>query len=147
MAKIIVSGCLLGCDCRYKGDNCACPEVLALAGAHTLIGVCPEQMGGLPTPRRPAEICGTRVISSAGVDVTEEYCRGAEAALRLAELNRADFAILKANSPSCGRGVVYDGTFTGRKREGDGVTAALFRSNGIPVFTENEAALWPLETD
>lgn len=145
MAKILVSNCLLGCDCRYKGDNCGCEAIRELAGEHVLIGVCPEQMGGLQTPRNPAEIVGERVVSNAGVDVTAEYRRGAEMALMLAKLNRVDFAILKAKSPSCGKGLIYDGTFTGQKRPGNGVTAALLLQNGIPVYTEEELDQLPLK--
>ena len=145
MAKILVSNCLLGCDCRYKGDNCGCEAIRKLAGEHVLIGVCPEQMGGLQTPRNPAEIVGERVVSNAGVDVTAEYRRGAEMALMLAKLNRVDFAILKAKSPSCGKGLIYDGTFTGQKRPGNGVTAALLLQNGIPVYTEEELDQLPLK--
>lgn len=144
MAKILVSNCLLGCLCRYKGDGCPHEKVIALAKDHTLIGVCPEQMGGLPTPRTPSEIVGDKVISRTGTDVTEEYHRGAETALKLAELNRVDFAILKANSPSCGKGIIYDGTFSGGKRPGNGVTAEMLLSKGIPVYTEEEADKWPL---
>ena len=138
MGKIIVSSCLLGCECRYKGDSCKNDAVLTLANEHTLIGVCPEQMGGLPTPRDPAERVGDKVFSCSGKDVTSEYKKGAEAALHIAKLNNADVAILKANSPSCGKGTIYDGTFTGNKCEGDGVTAALFKNNGISVYTEDE---------
>lgn len=144
MAKILVSNCLLGCRCRYKGDGCGHEAVLALAGEHTLIGVCPEQMGGLPTPRNPAEIVAEKVISSAGDDVTDAYRRGAETALFLARLNGVDFAILKANSPSCGCGRIYDGTFSGRKIPGDGVTARLLKEAGIPVYTEEQPDEWPL---
>lgn len=143
MAKIIVSNCLIGAECRYKGDACRSEEVCALAKKHTLIGVCPEQMGGLPTPRTPAERVGDRVLTRDGRDVTAEYERGAEAALRLAELNRARYAVLKANSPSCGCGRIYDGTFTGGKKEGDGVTAELFKKCGIKVFTEENSEEWP----
>ena len=75
MAKIIISACLFGCDCRYKGDNCKQEELLALAERHTLVPVCPEQLGGLPTPRNPAEICGDKVLSNAGKDVTKEYTK------------------------------------------------------------------------
>ena len=89
MAKIIVSGCLFGCDCRYKGDNCKCEELLALADEHILIPVCPEQMGGLSTPRDPADIVGDKVISNHGKDVTYEYTKGAETALYIAKLNNA----------------------------------------------------------
>lgn len=138
MAKIIVSACLLGCDCRYKGDNCKNEALTALAKQHMLVPVCPEQLGGLPTPRNPSEICGDRVVSSAGKDVTNEYRKGAETALYIAKTVGADAAVLKANSPSCGKGVIYDGTFTGHKTEGNGVTANLFAASDIKVFTENE---------
>ena len=138
MAKIIVSGCLLGCDCRYKGDNCKCDELLELAKEHTLIPVCPEQLGGLSTPRHPAEIVGDKVISNHGKDVTYEYTKGAEMALYIAKTNNADVVVFKANSPSCGKGIIYDGTFTGNKIEGNGVAAKMFLDNGFLVFTENE---------
>lgn len=141
MAKIIVSGCLMGCDCRYKGDNCKCEELLSLAEKHTLIPVCPEQMGGLTTPRDPAEICGNKVISNKGKDVTYEYTKGAEIALYIARLNNADAAVLKANSPSCGKGIIYDGTFSGNKTPGNGIAASAFLEAGFPVFTENEIHL------
>lgn len=138
MAKIIVSGCLFGCDCRYKGDNCKCEELLALADEHILIPVCPEQMGGLSTPRDPAEIVGNKVISNHGKDVTYEYTKGAETALHIAKVNNADAVVLKANSPSCGKGIIYDGTFTGNKIEGNGIAAKMFLDAGFSVFTENE---------
>ncbi len=138
MAKIIVSACLMGCDCRYKGDNCKNDDLLALSKKHTLIPVCPEQMGGLPTPRDPGEIQGEKVISSAGKDITYEYNKGAKTALYIAKTAGAQAAVLKANSPSCGKGVIYDGTFTGNKIAGDGVTVKLFKTEGIKVFTENE---------
>lgn len=138
MAKIIVSGCLFGCDCRYKGDNCKCEELLALADEHILIPVCPEQMGGLSTPRDPAEIVGDKVISNHGKDVTYEYTKGAETALHVAKVNNADAVVLKANSPSCGKGIIYDGTFTGNKIEGNGIAAKMFLDAGFSVFTENE---------
>ncbi len=138
MAKIIVSGCLLGCDCRYKGDNCKCDELLSLADNHTLIPVCPEQLGGLSTPRDPAEIVGNKVISNQGKDVTYEYSKGAEMALYIARTNKADAVVFKANSPSCGKGIIYDGTFTGNKTQGNGVAAELFLNSGYQVFNENE---------
>lgn len=138
MAKIIVSGCLLGCDCRYKGDNCKCDELLSLADNHTLIPVCPEQLGGLSTPRDPAEIVGNKVISNKGKDVTYEYSKGADMALYIARTNKADAVVFKANSPSCGKGIIYDGTFTGNKTQGNGVAAELFLNSGYQVFSENE---------
>lgn len=142
MARILVSSCLLGSQCRYKGDGCRCEKVLALAENHTLIPVCPEQMGGLATPRDPSERVNDRVMSCKGRDVTEQFRKGAENALFLAQLNHVDFAVFKANSPSCGKGIIYDGTFTGGKKEGNGITADLLLENGIPVFTEDEE--WPL---
>lgn len=138
MAKILVSACLMGCECRYKGDSCRNEKILALAGEHTLLAVCPEQMGGLPTPRYPAEIQGDRLINSAGADVTAEYRKGAETACYLAKLNGVKLAIMKANSPSCGHGLIYDGTFSGNKVPGNGVTAELLEDSGIKVFTEDE---------
>ncbi len=138
MAKIIVSGCLMGCDCRYKGDNCKCDALLSLAEKHTLIPVCPEQLGGLATPRDPAEICGDKIISNHGKDVTCEYRKGAQSALYIAKLNSADAVVFKANSPSCGKGIIYDGTFSGNKKEGNGVTTDLFLSEGFTIFNENE---------
>lgn len=144
MAIILVSNCLLGCACRYKGDDCRNDEILELAKNNTIIGVCPEQMGGLATPRDPSEIVGDRVMSCNGVDVTAQYAKGAETALMLAKLNNADFAVLKAKSPSCGKGLIYDGTFTGNKIPGDGVTVQLLQKNGFKVFTEDELDKLPL---
>ena len=144
MAVILVSSCLLGCACRYKGDDCKNEKILELAKEHILLGVCPEQMGGLETPRDPSEIVGDKVLSCAGRDVTAQYQKGAEAALYLAKLNHVDFAILKAKSPSCGKVLIYDGTFTGNKVPGNGVTVSLLLENGIPVYTEDELDQLPL---
>lgn len=138
MANILVSACLVGCACRYKGDGCLNGEILSLAKEHTLIPVCPEQLGGLATPRSPAERQGDRVINAAGEDVTRAYYRGAETAVQIAKLNGVALAIMKARSPSCGSGVIYDGTFTGTKIPGSGVASELLSVNGIPVFTEEE---------
>ena len=142
--RLIVSSCLLGCACRYKGDDCKNEKILELAKEHILLGVCPEQMGGLETPRDPSEIVGDKVLSCAGRDVTAQYQKGAEAALYLAKLKHVDFAILKAKSPSCGKGLIYDGTFTGNKVPGNGVTVSLLLENGIPVYTEDELDQLPL---
>lgn len=136
--KILVSACLLGVACKYSGGHNACPALLdALhAGAHTLIPFCPEVYGGLPTPRPPAERVGGRVLTEIGADVTAQYQRGAAAALQLAQLYGCEAAILKANSPSCGRGTIYDGSFTHTKIPGDGLTAALLAANGIRIYNE-----------
>lgn len=144
MSKILVSSCLLGIECRYKGDACPCQKVIELSKEHTLIPVCPEQAGGLPTPRTPSERVGDKVMMRDGTDVTAEYQKGAQTALYLAKTLGADFAILKANSPSCGKGTIYDGTFTGGKCAGNGVTAETLIYNGIPVYTEDEVDLLPL---
>ena len=137
--RILISACLLGCRCRYDGASRPQPWIAALAERHTLVPVCPEQLGGLPTPRPPAERRGDRVVTRAGGDVTAQYRRGAEEALRLCRLLGCDAALLKERSPSCGSGAIYDGTFTGTVTAGDGVTAELLRKNGIPVYGETQA--------
>ena len=142
--KILISACLLGLPCRYDGASKPQLWVEELARRHELIPMCPEQMGGLPTPRDPAERQGDKVISCAGKDVTKAYTKGAETALYFAKLNHVDFAVMKAKSPSCGKGLIYDGTFTGSKIPGNGVTVELLNANGIPVFTEDELDQLPL---
>ncbi len=133
---ILVSACLLGTPCRYDGESRPDNAVLALLQKHTLIPICPEILGGLSTPRVPAERQGERVINREGVDVTAAYERGAKEALRLASLYNAKAALLKAKSPSCGKGEIYDGSFSCRLTDGNGVTAEALLSAGIPVFTE-----------
>ena len=140
---ILVSACLLGCPCRYDGKSKPNDAVLALMEHHTLIPICPEQMGGLATPRVPAERKDGGVFTERGGDVTEQYRRGAEEALRLAQLYGCKYAILKERSPSCGNGQIYDGSFSRRLIEGDGVTAQLLKSHGITVLGESEVdKLW-----
>ena len=136
MANILVSACLLGIECRYKGDGCPCEGIKALAEKHTLIPVCPEQLGGLATPRPPAERQGGKVMNKEGGDVTEAYAKGAERALRIAKLNSVSAAIMKAKSPSCGSGRIYDGTFSWLLIPGDGVCAAALKAAGIKVYNE-----------
>ena len=154
--KILISACLLGIPCRYDGASKAQPWAEELARRHELVPVCPEQLGGLPTPRTPSERRGDRVVMNTGADVTEQYRRGAEAALRLCRLTGCEAAILKERSPSCGSGEIYDGTFTGTVVEGWGVTAELLRREGIPVLgesrmgellTEGEACLVKITRD
>jgi len=139
--KILVSDCLLGKNCRYCADNCKNQAVLDLGKAYQLIGVCPEQLGGLPTPRAPAERVGNKIVAKTGADVTAEYTKGAQIALQMAKDNDVAFAVLKAKSPSCGKGLIYDGTFTGGKVAGNGVTAELLMANGFEVYTEDELHL------
>ena len=138
--RILVSACLLGEPCRYDGKSKPCEAVIQLANAHTLIPVCPEVMGGLPTPRPPAELQEDgRVVNREGIDVTEAYRKGAEATLRIAREQSSSIAILKEKSPSCGPGRVYDGSFTGTLCRGNGVCAELLLSNGLTVVGESEA--------
>ena len=137
--KILISACLLGVPCRYDGASRPQPWMEALAQRHELVPVCPEQLGGLATPRPPAERRGDAVVTASGADVTAQYRRGAEEALRLYRLLGCEAAVLKERSPSCGRGTVYDGTFTGTLTGGDGVTAELLAAHGIPVYGESRA--------
>ncbi len=136
--NIIVSACLLGCACRYDGKSKPCDAVISLSPEHTLIPFCPEIYGGLPTPRPASEIVGGRVVNSEGKDVTAEYEKGALEALHIAELLGCKVAVLKAKSPSCGKGQIYDGSFGGILREGDGICAKLLMDKGITVLTEEE---------
>ena len=134
--RLLVSACLLGVMCRYDGQSRPDQNVLGLLKNHVLVPVCPEQLGGLSTPRCPCEIQGDRVMSRDGDDRTAEYEKGALEALRLCRLFSCEAAVLKAKSPSCGLGCVYDGTFSGTLRPGDGVTAGLLKNSGVPVYTE-----------
>ena len=136
--RILVSACLLGLPCRYDGKSKPCDRVIALAEKHELVPFCPEIYGGLPTPRVPAERAGDRVINRAGVDVTENYRSGARQALALVQMLGCKAAILKEKSPSCGSGLIYDGSFSGVLVPGDGVTAELLKENGIEVYGETQ---------
>ncbi len=135
---IIVSACLAGIRCRWDGKATPCRKIIDLVQQGKAIPVCPEQLGGLSTPRTPAEQRGDKVFTKDGRDVTQEFERGAEEILRIARLVNCKEAVLKAKSPSCGSGKVYDGTFSGRLTEGDGVCAKLLKKNGINVLTEDE---------
>lgn len=134
---ILISGCLLGLCCRYDGKSKPNENIKALSEKYYLIPICPEQLGGLSTPREPSEIVGERVVSRSGKDVTEQYRKGAAEALRLARLFGCCKAVLKEHSPSCGFGRVYDGSFSGRLVDGNGVAAALLAENGIEIFGES----------
>lgn len=136
---ILVSACLLGCPCRYDGAAKADPRVLALMERHTLIPVCPEQLGGLPTPRLPSERREGGVFDRGGKDVTVQYRQGAEEVLRLARLYGCTHAVLKERSPSCGSGQIYDGSFSHVLVPGNGVAAELLAQNGITVLGESQA--------
>ncbi len=135
---VLVSACLLGLSCRYDGCSKPCEKVLKLAESRTLIPFCPEIFGGLPTPRPPAECRDGRVINCRGADVTAAYRKGAAEALRLCRILGCKTAVLKAKSPACGCGRIYDGSFSGHLTAGDGIAAALLKENGIAVLTEND---------
>ena len=136
--NILVSACLLGETCRYDGKSKSCERVIALKDTYNLIPICPEVMGGLPTPRTPSEICGELVLMKDGRNVTENYNRGAQKALEIARENACTVAILKEKSPSCGSGLIHNGLFDGGLVEGDGITAKLLKSQGILVLGESK---------
>lgn len=134
--RYVVSACLAGEACRYDGGSSPCAAVMELMKEGRALAVCPERLGGLPTPRTPAEIRKGRVIMRDGTDVTEAFTRGAQEALRRAAAEGCEAAVLKARSPSCGAGVVYDGTFGGVRVPGDGVFARMVREAGFSIETE-----------
>jgi len=134
----LCSACLLGAKCRYDGKSMANDKVIALAKKEILIPICPEQLGGLPTPRIPSEQRRGKVFNKEGKDITEQFMRGAEETLKIAKLFCIKAAILKQRSPSCGCGKIYDGTFSGKLINGDGVTSAFLKKNGIKVITEED---------
>ncbi|MGI6567738.1 MAG: DUF523 domain-containing protein [Firmicutes bacterium] len=147
MKKVyLVSACLAGARTRFDGGARLDPELLQLVREGRAVPVCPEQLGGLATPRPPAEILGgdgfdvlagtARVVTCDGQDVTAAYLKGAEEILRLAQTWQAAGAVLKARSPACGSGEIYDGSFQGSLKPGFGVAAALLAQAGLPVFSE-----------
>ncbi len=135
---ILVSACLMGDRCRYDGKICKNPNVIDFLKDKDYIKICPEVMGGLDTPRIPAEIIKKKVINYCNQDVTNEFLKGANSTLEIAKVNNVKMAILKSKSPSCGSGLIYDGTFTGRLISGNGITAKLLLDNKIVVINENE---------
>jgi len=144
----LISACLLGVQCNWDGRANINREVIRLVNADIVIPVCPEQLGGLRTPRPPQEIQGGggddvldgrgRVVNSDGEDVTRAFLRGAEETLKIATLLRVTEFIGKATSPSCGCGKIYDGSFSGIVIRGDGVTSALLKRHGIKVVAEDK---------
>ncbi|MBQ9009345.1 MAG: DUF523 domain-containing protein [Clostridia bacterium] len=133
---LVVSACLAGIPCRMDGKAKPIPAIRKLVEEGKAVTVCPEVLGGLPTPRIPSERSGDRVINRAGEDVTDAFSAGARRALETVREVKAEAVILKARSPSCGIGKIYDGTFTGTLTEGNGVFAEMVCSAGIPVYTE-----------
>ncbi len=153
MERVLVSACLLGEPVRHDGRGKAQSHAVLRRWQQEgrVVAACPEVLGGLPVPRPPAEITGdgdggavldgrSRVVSNAGVDVTMAFANGAAMALHIVRQHDIRVAVLKARSPSCGKGAIYDGTFGGRIVAGDGVAAALLQRHGVQVFTEDEFA-------
>ncbi len=140
MESLVISACLAGFECKYcGGSNKLDEQVLTkLKATYRLIPVCPETAGGLPTPREPSEIRGERVVSRAGDDVTAQYRKGGETALWLCEKYGCKKALMKEQSPSCGSGLIYDGSFSGRLVPGYGVAAAMLKAAGIQVVGESK---------
>lgn len=140
MIRVLVSACLMGASCRYDGRSNEREAVLALLDDPRiqLVPVCPEQLGGLPTPRIPSECLGDQVINRAGENVTAQFERGAAQALHLCRLYGCQAALLKEKSPSCGHGWIYDGSFSHTLVPGNGRTAQLLEAEKIPIFGESQ---------
>lgn len=136
--KIVVSACLLGENCKYNGGNNKNDDVIKLKEQFDVVAVCPECFGGLKIPRLPNEIIDGRAISKDGKDFTAEYVKGARKTIYVAEECGAQYAVMKERSPSCGKGVIYDGTFSGALTNGNGIAADLLIKSGIAVFGESE---------
>ena len=145
----LISACLLGIKCAWDGqDIYKNDKAIELSNSEMLMPVCPEQLGGLRTPRAPQEIQGgsgedvldgkCKVLNINGEDVTQEFIAGAEETLKIVKLFRIEEFIGKSRSPSCGCGQIYDGTFSRKLIDGDGVTTALLKRNGIRVITEED---------
>lgn len=145
---IILSACLTGVNCKYSGGNNLHPVFKELTEKHPVLLICPEQLGGLETPRPACEILGgdgkdvlegnARVLNNQGEDVTPAFIAGAKQSLDLAKQNNIKLAVLKSRSPSCGAGLIYDGSFNSKLQAGDGVTTALFRQHQIEVISDTE---------
>lgn len=136
--KILVSACLLGIACRYDGKVKRYLKVLRLAKNKILIPVCPEILGGLSTPREKAEIKDGKVLTKSGKDLTKYFEKGAREVLKIAKILNIKKAILKQKSPSCGFGKIYDGTFSGKIINGDGITAALLKKHKVKIISEED---------
>lgn len=144
----LVSACLCGVNCKYNGGNNLNEDCLNLLKENKAILVCPEQLGGLTTPRKPSEIKVNnedidkkKVITKEGLDVSENFIKGAKETLRIAQVSKVHTAILKEGSPSCGCNFIYDGSFSGNKINGEGVTCSILRKAGIKVLSDEEYSL------
>jgi len=135
----IVSACLVGVNCKYNGDNNKKSQILDYLKDKSYVPICPEQLGGLTTPRNPVEIIGDKFLDAKGTDYTKQFKKGAEESLKIVKLmEKIDGIILKEGSPSCGVNKIYDGTFTNQKINGMGCTAKLLKDNNYQVFSEKD---------
>lgn len=131
--KIAVSACLLGINYKYNGGNNYSEKLVKLLEKHEVIPICPEVLGGLPIPRDPSEIVNREVLTDKGKSVDREFRNGAKKALKIVKESGAELVVLQPRSPSCGLGEIYDGSFTGRLVDGDGVFVKLLKDEGIKV--------------
>ena len=138
--KVLISACLAGINCKFNGENNLLDRGVLneISKRYHLLFICPEVFGGLSTPREPAEMKDGLVVTKTAKDVSENFTNGAKICLKIAKLNGCKKAILKARSPSCGSGQIYDGSFSKRLIFGDGVAAKLLKENKILVFSEDE---------
>ena len=143
MQNVLISACLLGVDCKYNGSNNKLDDEIihSLKEKYNLIPVCPEIMGGMPTPRNPIEIKDGKVFDYDGVEFTKEFEKGSEEVVKLAKLYDATIAILKENSPSCGSNYIYDGTFNHQKIKGMGIAAHKLSKENIKLFSEENVKI------
>ena len=132
--KIAVSACLLGENCKYNGGNNYSEKVMEFIKGHEVIGICPELLGGLPVPRKPAEIVDGIVRTKDGTSVDEEFRLGAEAAMKILEENEIELVILQSRSPSCGIKTIHDGTFSGKLVAGQGIFAQMLAKRNYKML-------------
>ncbi len=138
MEYLLISSCLLGNNVKYNGKNNYIKEVELLKNKYNLIVICPEVMGGLPIPRIPSEILNDKVINKEGIDVTSNFIKGKDEAIKLVKKYNIKKALLKEGSPSCGSKYIYDGTFSGNKIEGYGITTKALKELGLDIYNEKE---------
>ena len=136
--KVLISACLLGDNVKYSGGNNLTPELVTLLEKYNvkIVKICPECFAGLPIPRVPSEIREEKVYGKDGRDITEEFLIGAEKTYQIAKIKQVDFAILKERSPSCGSSFIYDGSFSGKVIQGQGLTARRLNKENIVIFSE-----------
>ena len=136
--NVLISRCLLGINCRYDGKNNEIKNLKEKFPQINFIDACPEVDSGMKTPRKPCEIKNSKVINIDGEDLTKNFKKGGEIALKICKKNKIKLALLKANSPSCGKDLIYDGNFNKNLIKADGITCQILKENGIIIFSEKE---------